>query len=396
MFSPNEIEAMPLVLEKHFKALELRVMQDVIRRLKANGGDITRAADWQINRLYELGKSKKDIKQEIQNALGFSENEINRIYTEVFASGYAHDETLYTDAGKDFIPFEENKPLQQMISAVKEQTKNEFKNITQSLGFAVKQPDGKLKFQPIAEFYQNTLDKGMLDITSGAFDYNTVLKHTVAEMTNSGLRTVDYASGHSNRIEVAIRRAVVTGFNQVVAKINEDNAKQLGTDTFEISWHSGHRPSHWWGGQWFTSEQLIDICGLGTPEGLCGCNCYHSYTPVIPGISVHTYTKEQLEEMETKEQEKKKYGNKEYTKYEALQRQRQLESTMRAQRQRIKLLQDGGADEKDILTARGRYMATSSEYVRFSEEMGLPQQRERVTIDNLGNIGSGEFKKSAA
>ncbi len=213
MFSPNEIEAMPLELEKHFKALELRIMQDVIRRLKENGGDITRAADWQINRLYELGKSKKDIKQEIQNALEFSESEINRIYTEVFASGYARDETLYINVGKDFIPFKENKPLQQMISAVTEQTKNEFINITQSLGFAVKQPDGKLKFQPIAEFYQNTLDKGMLDITSGAFDYNTVLKRAVAEMTNSGLRTVDYASGHSNRIEVAIRRAVVTGFN---------------------------------------------------------------------------------------------------------------------------------------------------------------------------------------
>lgn len=395
MFTPNEIEAMPLELEKSFKALELRIMQDIIRKLKENGGEITRASDWQIYRLYELGKSKEEIKQEIQKALKFSDEEINNIYSEVFASGYARDKDLYVETGKKFIPFGENKQLQQLISSVKKQTKEEFKNITQSLGFAVKQPDGKLKFKPIAEFYQNTLDEGMLDITSGAFDYNTVLKRTVNEMTNSGLRTVDYASGHSNRIEVATRRAIVTGFNQVVAKVNEDNAKKLETDTFEISWHSGHRPSHWWGGQWFTNEQLIDICGLGTPEGLCGCNCYHSYTPVIPGISVPTYTKEQLEEMEAKEQEKKKYGNKEYTKYEALQRQRRLETTMRAQRQRIKLLQEGGADENDILTARGRYMTTSSEYVRFSKEMGLPQQRERITIDGLRNIGDIKNNKSA-
>ncbi len=387
MFNPNEIEATPLELEKSFKALELRIMQDIIRKLKENGGEITRASDWQVYRLYELGKCKEEIKQEIQKALKISDEEISNIYSEVFASGYARDKDLYVKTGKKFIPFEENKQLQQLISSVKKQTKEKIKNITQSLGFAVKQPDGKLKFKPIADFYQNTIDKGMLDITSGAFDYNTVLKRTVNEMTNSGLRTVDYASGWSNRVDVAARRAILTGFNQVVAKVNEDNAKNLETDTFEISWHSGHRPSHWWGGQWFEKEKLIDICGLGTVEGLCGCNCYHSYTPVIPGISVPTYSKEELEKMEKEEQEKEKYGNKEYTKYESLQRQRRLETTMRAQRQKIKLLQDGGADENDILTARGRYMTTSSEYVRFSKEMGLPQQRERVTIDGLNNIG---------
>ena len=87
MFTPNEIEAMPLELEKSFKALELRIMQDVIRKLKENGGEITRASDWQIYRLYELGKSKEEIKQEIQKALKFSDEEINNIYSEVFASG---------------------------------------------------------------------------------------------------------------------------------------------------------------------------------------------------------------------------------------------------------------------------------------------------------------------
>lgn len=103
--------------------------------------------------------------------------------------------------------------------------------------------------------------------------------------------------------------------------------------------------------------------------------------------------KEQLAEMEAKEQEKKQYGDKQYTKYEALQRQRRLETTMRAQRQKIKLFELGGADEDEIITARGRYMTTSSEYVRFSKEMGLPQQRERVTVDNLYNIGQKNYYK---
>lgn len=98
--------------------------------------------------------------------------------------------------------------------------------------------------------------------------------------------------------------------------------------------------------------------------------------------------------MNAEENIKREFGGKEYTKYEALQRQRRLETTMRAQRQQIRLLQEGGADEDDIITARGRYRVTSAEYARFSKAMDLPQQRERVTVDGLGNIGVGKWEKA--
>lgn len=141
-------------------------------------------------------------------------------------------------------------------------------------------------------------------------------------------------------------------------------------------------------------DELISVCVLGTVTGLCGANCYHDYYPVIPGISEPTYTAEEFEELNRKENIPVKYVGKEYTKYEALQRQRKLETTMRAQRQKIKLLQVGKADEDDIIAARCRYRGTSQEYTRFSKAMDLPQQRERVTVDGLGNIGQGKWKKS--
>lgn len=84
----------------------------------------------------------------------------------------------------------------------------------------------------------------MLDIASGAFDYNTVLMRTVKQLTNSGLRSVDYATGWSNRVDVAARRAVMTGMSQLTAKVNEDNMTALDTEYVEVSWHSGARPSH--------------------------------------------------------------------------------------------------------------------------------------------------------
>lgn len=395
-YTPGELERLSMSFDTPMKNLENEIMTDIVRRIKING-ELTRSADWQIYRLHELGVSKRVIRKKIQDLTGLSYREVSTLYKQAIQKGYAEDENIYKYKGKPYIPFDENKQLQQLILATALQTNNTMKNITQSLGFAVKNTDNTKKFLPIAEYYQRTLDNAMLGITTGAFDYTTVLNRTVAELTNSGLRTVDYASGWGNRVEVATRRAVMTGFNQIVAKVNDDNAEKLGTEYFEVSWHGGARPTHQvWQGRVYTKEQLETVCGLGEVTGLCGANCYHSYYPFFPGISERTYTDEQLEEMNKQENIPVEYNGKQYTKYEALQRQRRLETTMRSQRQKIKLLQEGGASEEDVITARARYRVTSAEYTRFSKAMDLPQQRERVTIDGLGNVGAGKYTKPVA
>lgn len=390
MLQPNELERCAMMLSPQMEALEMRIMEDIVRRIRING-EITSAADWQMNRLYELGMSKRELKKILQRELGLDKAEISHMYRQVLRMGYARSKELYKARGKPWIPFYQNAGLQLLINAVAEQTTQTIQNITQSLGFAVRMPNGHLAFQPIADYYQKTLDSAVLDIASGAFDYNTVLKRTVKEMTNSGLRTVDYATGHSNRVEVAARRAVMTGLTQLTDKVTEDNARELETDMWEITWHSGFRPEHWWGGRWYSSADLVRVCGYGTVTGLCGANCYHQKFPVIPGVSVPAYSREELDRLNAEEQKPREFGGKTYTKYEALQHQRRMETTMRAQRQEIKLLQDGGAAEEDVIAARARYRGTSAEYARFSQAVDLPQQRERVTVDGLGNIGQGKY-----
>lgn len=391
MFKPGEIEGIPLGIEKQFSDLEMRIMEDIVRRIKING-EITRAADWQIHRLHELGVSKRVIKKYIKDSLKLDSKEINHIYKNVIRRGYERDESLYKYKGKPMIPYKDNEGLQQLIAAVSAQTGGELKNITQTMGFA-KRENGQLKFTNLSDYYQKTLDGAILDITSGAFDYNTVLKRVVKEMTNSGLRTVDYASGKSLRVESAARMAVMTGVSQVTAQINESNAKELDTEYFEVTCHGGARPEHQeWQGKVYTKKELETVCGLGAADGLCGCNCYHDYYPFFPGISERAYTDEELKRLKIEENTPVEYNGKSYTKYEATQKQRSLERTMRAERQQIHLLEQGGANEEDIMLARGRYRATSSEYTRFSKAMKLPQQRERVTVDGLGNVGVGKYK----
>ena len=377
--NPSDIEIVSLPIEDAFGDLQARIMEDIIRRIKING-EITASADWQITRLKQLGESDSYIKQQIQITLGLSDQAIDAIYADAVKAEYIRNAEIYKLTGNTLPSFGDNLELQNLMNAVKIQTRGELLNITGSLGFVVQEGNG-LKALDITKFYQQALDRAIGDITTGAFDYNTVLKRTVKQMTNSGLRWIDYDSGYHNRVTVAARRAVMTGFNQTVGHINDTTAKDLGTDTFEVSWHMGARPEHMtWQGRVYTKQQLIEVCGLGSGGGLLGWNCYHSYSAFIPGASVRVYTDKQLDDMNAAEMTKKTYDGKEYTTYEARQRQRQLETNMRAQRIEVELLKQGNADKIDIMNAMSRYRGSSAEYVGLSKALDLPQQRERISI----------------
>lgn len=381
MLTGDEIESLPIGLEKLFRGFEKRVMRDIIRRLKA-AGEITRSADWQIYRSAELGKAIDEIKKEIAETLDGGDEEVNRLFDEAAKTSWARDKKLYKSVGKPAVAYRDNETLKQLVAAVKAQTSDELRNITGTLGVATANK-GRIKTVSLTEYFTDTLDNAALDISSGAFDYNTVLKRTVTELVNSGIRTINYDSVSKRpttaRVDVAARRAVMTGVNQLTAKISEDNAKTLGTDMYEVSAHSCCRPEHVeWQGGWYTMAQLKSVCGYGKVDGLKGANCGHDFDAVIPGVSDPSYTPEELKQMRAEESKKHEYNGKEYTKYEASQRQRRLERTIAARRHAVDLLEEGGADEQTIQTARASFQAVSQEYTRFSKAMGLPQQRERV------------------
>jgi len=386
--TPNEIEYIPQKLTRLFRGLQLDVLNDLVKRISVNR-DITSTSDWEITRLYELGTAKEVIKCTIQRTLKLSTAEIDHIYSAVLSEEYVRYEPVYKKLGKSFVPFKENKQLQQLIRGVEKQTKGELKNITQSLGFAVKQLDGSVVYQPLSKGYQQILDKAMMSLTTGVYDYNTVIKKAVVDLSNSGLRSVEYMTEqpdgivtiHSNRVDVAARRALMTGFNQVVGRITEDNAEKLGAEYFEVTWHRGARPTHQlWQGRVYTKEQLVTVCGYGDVAGLKGANCRHDFNPFFPEIDKRLYTDEQLDKMNAEENTPREYKDKEYTVYQATQRQRLLESRMRVKREEIALLESGGASDEEIDAEKARYHAISSEYAQFSKAMNLPQQRERINI----------------
>lgn len=379
----GEIEKLGAKTAKIFSELELRIMSDIVRRIKINGFS-TASADWQFTRLQQIGKSEEDIKKWIQEALEASDEEIERIFSEETYKQYMTHERAYEIYGLEQIPFEENVQLQHLIEATKKQVSLEFNNMANSMGFAIKGPDGKIITSPLLDFYRSTMDNAVMDIQSGAFSYQYVLERTIRKMTSSGIRWIDYNSGWHNRVDVAARRAVLTGFRQTQGHINERVANDLGTDYYEVTYHVGARPTHQpWQGKVWSYKELETVCGLGTGSGLHGWNCYHTYYPFIPGISIRTYTDKQLERMIKEENAPKYYNGKQYTTYEALQQQRKLETSMRKTRQEIQLLRDGESDETAITLKKAKYYGQMQTYEAFSKKTGLPLQKQRIYQDGL-------------
>ncbi len=383
MRSQGELEQIPQEVVKQISELETRIMTDIVERIRKNGFS-SASSDWQITRLQQLGESDQNIQKMIRQALGDIDVSLDKIFSDTVYEEYYGHARSYKLFGREQIPFEQNTQLQELIGGIRQQTGDTFRNMTNSMGFAIKDPvSGKITYSPLMKFYQDTLDAAMWDLLSGGFDFNTILNRTVSRMTTSGIRWIDYDSGNRNRVDVAARRAILTGFGQIQGKINEQVAQELETDRYEVSAHVGARPEHQkWQGRVWTMEQLQRVCGLGTVTGLKGANCYHDYEAFPPG-SIRNYTDEQLEQMMREDNTPKSYGEKKYTTYEALQKQRYMERCMRKTRQEIKLLKSGEAPEQEIILKKAKYQGQLQKYSEFSKAMGLPEQMKRVYQDGL-------------
>jgi len=177
---------------------------------------ITSTADWQINRLKIPGYSSEDIENALKDTLNASYLEMFELYDKVIDWEYVRNKDIYEQINAEYIPFEENKHLIQVTSAIKKQSLEDLENITRSLGFYLDY-GGRKVLTPLSQVYSRYLDNACMDIVTGAFDYNTVLRRVVTQLTNSGLRTIDYASGYSSR-----GRCQKSGYDRTHTAFRED------------------------------------------------------------------------------------------------------------------------------------------------------------------------------
>lgn len=384
-FSPQWLDALPQELSDLYRGLEDRLIDYICKCLKATD-DLNESALQRIRALRSHRIDLYEIEKIIKKTTGISDKKIQEIFTDVVARNQQYYRQVI-DMAKLTQP--EVLVSASDIAAIQAQTAGAFENITASMGFLVNA--GRV-FLPPAKAYQWTLDSAEMKVQSGTISYNEAIKSAVKELATSGIKVVDYESGHKDQIDVAARRAIMTGVNQLNAKYTEQSAEYLQTPYFEVSAHAGARDkpgkSPWashkdWQGRVYSTRSgdiypsIYAVCGLGYVDGLEGANCRHRRFPWVEGVSERTYTNAQLAHID--DGLGCTYEGKKYTAYEATQKQREIERTIRKQK-RLRNAFKANGQTAEAQAANAILRRLNKKYRQFSAAAGLPEQNERTKV----------------
>ncbi len=372
MLTPEQLQNLPQELTDLYGQLSEFILRDIARRI-AKGAQITDTAEYQMYRARSLGLSTDEIAEKITEINGSSAAEINRLIREAAAQSDEFDRKMLGADKGAAVPLEENTQLQKLISAQIAETAGKCENLTNTMGFADHDFLGRVYYLSMTDMYRREMDSAHMKVATGATDYMTAIRQACNKLAASGVRTIDYESGRSDRIEVAARRALLTSVAHVTHRISEQNGEELGADGWEMSAHSGSRPSHAvYQGRQYTQEQYERIIKPLISEP----NCRHDVFPIILGVSEPTYTEEELRNID---QPPFTYEGRTYTAYEASQQMRKMERAMRKQKDRC-IVADAAGDEEAFATASIRLNRQKYIYEDFCKAADSYTEYERTYV----------------
>ena len=243
-FSPEILDSLPEELAELFRNLELKLLEEICSRLRI-ADQLNEVTVQDIRALRAHGIDLENIKKAIQKATGTGEEKLEKLLDDVVARNQQYY-TEVIDLARVTAP--ERLVEERDIAAIQRQTWAAYKNIAGSMGFLAVQ-GGRLTFLEPAKAYEWALDSALLQVQSGAISYNQAIAGAVRQLADSGLKTVDYESGHVDSVDVAVRRAIMTGVNQLNQKYREQSMDYLDTDLVEVTAHLGARnidgPNGW-------------------------------------------------------------------------------------------------------------------------------------------------------
>lgn len=368
MLTPEYLSSVPDAMVELYAGVEMDILADMARRI--NGFDMfIPSAQYQMQVLEEMGALRSDILAELGRLTGKSQKELVTIMREAGMETLAADEAIYKAAGLSSSPLSASSVVQEALSAGLKKTNGLFTNLTKTTAnTATKQ-------------FERALDRAYMAVSSGAIDPATAVKGALKNLAKQGVGSIEYPSGHVDSIEVAVRRATVTGVNQTCLKMQEARADELGVDLVEVTAHAGARPSHAeWQGRIYSRSgksskypDFVRSTGYGTGAGLGGWNCSHSFRPYIEGLP-RTYSKDLLNDYAGKEHT---YNGQTMTEYEALQQQRQIERRIREWKREAAVMKAAGMDASEATAKVTKWNKTQADFI---DQTGLKRQRERERI----------------
>lgn len=378
--------------------MEDEVIADIVRRV-AKTKRYTETAELMAKSMVEQGYSAEKIQAAVMKVLradkayqmAVAENtkehkqKIQEIIEETVEKAKAAGDTLIAEAGnmawnndlsmwsEQGVDLKQPNTMSQLINAFQLQTAGQLRNLTKTMGFK----NTVFGTTGILNAYQREMDLALLKVATGTFSYDQAVNDCVKRLAQSGLRSIDYASGRTYQLDTAARMCVRTGMSQLAGKIMEENLKNTGQDLVITSQHMGSRPEHaHWQNKVFSysgkNKKYPDFfkeTGYGTAGGLKGVNCTHDFYPFWEGASV---IPEDIEEPEPV-----KVNGKEYTYYQATQQQRKMERDIRATKREIEAQNAIGGNTTEL---ESKLKAQKNSYYSFSSAAKLKPKDNRLRI----------------
>lgn len=367
MLTPEYLEDLPEEILRLFYDVEQEILADMARRVSTYDFWIP-AAEYQRQKLRAAGVLQEDILKALSGLTGRSEKELKRLMQEAGTKALRSDSAIYEAAGMTVQKISDSEPLREILNAGYKATEQTMRNIC------------KTTAQTATTQFENALDLAWLKVQSGAFDTDSAVRSAIKELSERGIQSIRYPSGRTDSIEVAVRRAVVTGVNQTAGRLQEELADELGCDLVEVSAHAGARPEHAvWQGKIYSRSgndpkypPFRRSTGYGTGAGLCGWNCRHTFGPYIEG-SPPVWSEEQLAELDAPKYE---YNGKTLTEYEASQQQRYNERQIRRWKREEAAMKAAGLDSSEATAKVKEWQGRQQEFLAqtgFKRQYGREQ-----------------------
>ena len=291
MLTPSQLDKLPEPVIKLMSELQNEIISDICRRItKANY--LTPTAEWQVYKANQLTLSAREVKRRIAAKLKVSEKQLKEIYTDAVRTAIKEDEVIYkaaiaegilSDNYRDKLTnYTRSKAFSNVLKQGLKNTNGLMRNLTNSAAAAANRQ------------LSDALDLAFLKCANGAFTPAEAIFEAVKKLSSEGLKCVRYDSGKTDQLDVAVRRAVVTGIGKTCCDMQLGLAAEMDCGLVEVSSHLGARPSHAeWQGKIYSLTPnhpkypyFYEATGYGTGDGLGGWNCRHSFFPYFEGLSL--------------------------------------------------------------------------------------------------------------
>lgn len=404
------------VIEKVTERLVNRIEQGNTYILEQIGksinkiGTLTPSKAQELVQIMRYGGDYDKIVKKLAEITKLNVKEIYKIFNEVAKENYLFAKQFYKYRNKKYIPWDENIQLQNQVRAMAKITADTYANLSNTLAFATHNKNGKVVYNSLAKTYQNALDTAIINTGQGKETFDSAMRQLIQELVNSGIRTVNYESGRSMRLESAVRMAMQGGLRDMNNQLQQQFGEEFDADGVEISVHENPAPDHMYvQGRQFSKEEFekfqndqdaVDYQGTSFPAEFEGhdrrsigqYNCYHYIFNIVLGINKPLHTNEELQEIINRNEKGFDFDGKHYTMYEGQQLQRKLETEIRKAKD-LQITARATNDDILINKAQSRINALTKKYNELNNASGLKSQIQRASVSGYHKVKVTETNK---